>query len=471
MNAARCLRFTAAAAAFFVSLAATSHAAEPKPAAPVVKKPQFVVDETPVTAGKTPALVSYADVIEPVQKAVVSVTSSKTYYRRSMAPFPWMPAPDRERKEIGIGSGVIVTADGYILTNNHVVEGVEELTVTLNDSREFKARVIGADPKTDVAVIKIEAESLPVATLADSDKLRVGDIVFAIGNPLEVGQTVTMGIVSATGRRVGILDEVQGYENFIQTDAAINQGNSGGALLDAKGRLIGINSAILSPTRANIGIGFAIPVNLARSIMEGLVETGKVTRGFLGVKVDPLSADLAETLQLKKDLKGVVVSVVAPGGPAEKAGIKVYDVITAINGRPVVSWEDLRLIVAQLAPNSEASVDLYREGKQRTIKAQLGELSDALARDELLTGVQVTRLNPAQRRQLGIDARFDGLMITDISEDSPHAEKLLPDMLILQINRQPVGDIENARALFVPGRNLLMVYYHGVIRPLTVSVK
>jgi Do/DeqQ family serine protease len=470
MNAVRCIRLTAAAAAFFFSLFPSLTAAETKRPA-IAKKPAVVFDDSPVASGKAPALVSYADIIEPVQKAVVSVTSSRVLRFRSMPPLPWMPMPERERKEDGIGSGVIVTADGFILTNHHVVDGADELTVTLNDGREFKAVVIGADPKTDVAVIKVEGDALPVVPLADSDKLRVGDIVFAIGNPLGVGQTVTMGIVSATSRRVGILDEVQGYENFIQTDAAINQGNSGGALLDAKGRLVGINSAILSPTRSNIGIGFAIPVNLARAIMDGLVETGKVTRGFLGVGVDPLSADVAEALRLKKDLKGVVVSVLTPGGPAEKAGLKVYDVIVAINGRPVFSKEDLRILVAQLPPNSEASVSIFRDGKERVVKVQLGELSDTLAQDELLPGVHVTRPTLAQRRQLGIDTRLDGLLITTVAEDSPHVEKLAADMLILQINRQPVGEIENARELLVPGRNLLMVYYRGVIRPLTVLVK
>lgn len=471
MNAARCPRLTAAAAAFFVSLSYAFAAVETKPDLPAAKKPAVIVDETPVTSGKAPAVVSYADILEPVQKAVVSVTSSKLVRLRSMAPYPWMPMPERQRREDGIGSGVIVTADGFILTNHHVVEGADELTVTLNNAREFKARVIGTDPKTDVAVIKIEAESLPAVTLADSDKLRVGDIVFAIGNPLSVGQTVTMGIVSATGRRVGILDDVQGYENFIQTDAAINQGNSGGALLDAKGRLVGINSAILSPTRGNIGIGFAIPVNLARSIMDGIVETGKVTRGFLGVQVETLSSDLAETLQLKKDQKGVVVMVLSPEGPAEKSGLKVYDVITAINGRATSTPEDLRLIVAQLAPNSEARVSIVRDGKDENIQVQLGGLADSLAQDELLTGVHVASLTAAQRRQLGIDSRAEGLVITSVAEDSPHVEKLMPDMLILQINRQPAGDVENARSLFTLGRNLLMIYYRGAIRPLVVLVK
>ncbi len=471
MNAARCLRLTAAVAAFFVSLSSASNAAGPKQEIAAAKKPAFTIDGSPVGAGLAPVVTSYADIIEPAQKAVVSVTAGRTFRQRSMAPFPWMQMPERQRREEGIGSGVIVTTDGYILTNNHVVENTDTLTVTLNDGREFKARIVGTDPKTDVAVIKVEAGALPAATLADSDKLRVGDIVFAIGNPLGVGQTVTMGIVSATSRRVGILEEVQGYESFIQTDAAINQGNSGGALLDARGRLIGINSAILSTTRGNIGIGFAIPINLARAIVEGLLETGKITRAFLGAQTEALSPELAETLKLKTDAKGVVVSVLTPDGPAEKAGLKIYDVIAAINGRAIYSPEDLRVTIAQLPPNSEASFRIFRDGKESVLSFRLGELSDVLGQDELLPGVHATRLSPSQRRELGIDPRFEGLMITDVTEDSPHAEKLLPNMFILQINRRPTGDVENARTLFEPGRNLLMVYYHGVIRPLTVLVK
>ncbi|MES1194315.1 MAG: trypsin-like peptidase domain-containing protein, partial [Opitutus sp.] len=237
----------------------------PKAAAAPLKKPTLKIDATPV--GEVKGLVtSYADALEAIRPAVVSVTSSKMVRQQVPEFLRQFGAQGREQKQSGLGSGVIVSADGFIIANNHVVEEADELKVFLNDDREFTAKVIGTDPKTDIAVIKIEAENLPAATLADSAKLRVGDVVFAIGNPLGVGQTVTMGIVSATGRKVGILDEVGGYEDFIQTDAAINQGNSGGALIDARGRLVGINSAIISTSQGNIGIGFAIPVNLASSI-------------------------------------------------------------------------------------------------------------------------------------------------------------------------------------------------------------
>lgn len=285
-----------------------------------VKKPTLHVDSSPVSDGKSPLVASYADVLEPVQKAVVSVYSKKIIRERvAMNPLMQqllgeMPDQERERKEEGLGSGVIISPDGYILTNNHVVEGADELKVGLSDDREYLAKVIGTDPKTDVAVIKIEAENLPTLTLADSDKLRVGDVVFAVGNPLGVGQTVTSGIVSAKGRnQLGLLEG--GYESFIQTDAAINMGNSGGALVDARGRLVGINSAIISNTRGSIGLGFAIPINLASSVLQSLITTGTVTRGFLGVSAQTVIADDAAALGLPVGVRGAMITDVTPASP------------------------------------------------------------------------------------------------------------------------------------------------------------
>lgn len=455
-------------------LVLTAALACPLPAAEKVakKKPELKLDSSPVTEGKTSGVASYADVIEPVQKAVVSVYSTRTIRRPAMPVFPFFgEQPDRDLKERGLGSGVLVTSDGYILTNNHVVEGADELNVQFTDSREFKAKVIGADPKTDVAVIKIETENAPSVVLADSDKLRVGDVVFAVGNPLNIGQTVTMGIVSATSREVGILEEVAGYENFIQTDAAINQGNSGGALIDAKGRLIGINSAILSTTRGNIGIGFAVPVNLAASIMHSLIETGSVTRGFLGVQVDPLSPEVAETLNIKKDTRGVIVNVVTPGGPAEKAGVKRGDVITSINEHPVTSTQELRLLVAQLRPESDAEIKYVRDGKEKTLKVKLGKLTD-VARDELLPGVHVVPLSPDVRRGLNLDPRIEeGLVVSEVDRDSDYIDRLSPKMVIIEINRVAVADMEAARQLLVPGRNLLLVIVRGAPKYVPISVK
>ncbi len=459
-----------AALAFALAAAACAHAAKPADAPGHAAPPALVVDGTPVAEGKRPALVSYAGILEPVQKTVVSVSSAR--YVRQRLPFPWLvPGGDREFKQEGIGSGVIVTPDGYILTNHHVVEGADELIVRLADEREFKAEVVGSDPKTDVAVIKVDAAGLPAVTLADSDRIRVGDIVFAIGNPLGVGQTVTMGIVSATSRRVGILDEVAGYEDFIQTDAAINQGNSGGALLDAKGRLVGINSAILSPNRGNIGIGFAIPANLARAIMNSLVTSGKVSRGFLGVSVDSVGPELAETLGLPRETRGVIITDLAPGGPAEQAGLRRYDVITSINGQPVTTFQELRLQVARQQPDSEIAIVFLRDGEERRGSARLGGQGDALGYNELVPGVRVNRLTGESRRSLNLDPRLDGLVIASVDEDSPYAERLAPNMVIVEINRVPAGSIETARRAIVTGRNLFTVYINGVFRPLVIVVK
>jgi len=288
------------------------------PAAPA-KMPELKKDLSALNDGKTAVILSYADVLDPVEREVVSIDSTRTVHERVQANpllrqfFGDIPDQDHESKEMGLGSGVIVSSDGYILTNNHVVADADELTVEFADGRKFPAKVVGADPKTDIAVVKIDATGLPAITFADSDKLRVGDVVFAVGNPLGVGETVTMGIVSAKGRnKLGILDDDDGkgggYEDFIQTDAAINMGNSGGALVDAKGRFVGINSAIVSPTRGNIGIGFAVPVNMAANIMRSLIETGTVSRGFLGIRGDPVTPDIAEQVHLPKDANGVIVN-------------------------------------------------------------------------------------------------------------------------------------------------------------------
>lgn len=451
------------------------HAA--KETASARKMPTLRVDPTPVSDGKSPVVSSYADVIDPAQKAVVSVYSKKTVKERvAVNPFlrqffgDDVPAErEREHKEEGLGSGVIVSPDGYILTNNHVVEGADELKVSLSDDREFIAKVIGADPKTDIAVIKVEAEKLPVVTLADSDIIRVGDVVFAVGNPLGVGQTVTMGIVSAKGRSVGILEEVAGYESFIQTDAAINMGNSGGALVDAKGRLVGINSAILSPSRGNIGIGFAVPINLASTVMHSLIETGSVTRGYLGVTSQTLTPDDAESLGLSRDIKGVTITDVYPGSPADKAGLKRGDVILSVNGKIVTALRDLRNFIAQMPPGSKVKVKISRDLKDREIEIALGKLDEKP--NELLTGVEVAPLSPEARRRLNVPARLNGVLITGVAEDSPYAERLTADILILQIDREDVVDVEGARRALTPGRHMLFVYFRGALRVVGLEIK
>jgi serine protease Do/serine protease DegQ len=445
-------------------------AAEKTPAG-ANKKPDLKIDASPMGEAKTPVVTSYADVLDSIRPAVVSVYSSKTVRERIPEYFRQFGYQGREQKQRGMGSGVIVSEDGYILTNNHVVEGADELKVKLNDEREYLAKIIGTDPKTDVAVIKIDGEKLPSATLANSDALRVGDVVFAIGNPLDVGQTVTMGIVSATSRQVGILGDVEGYEDFIQTDAAINQGNSGGALIDARGRLIGINSAILSTSQGNIGIGFAIPINLASSIMHSLIETGTVARGYLGVSTTQLSPDLAEEFKLPRDTKGVVIADLNPAdGPAAKAGLKRDDVITAINGRAVTSMEDLRLIVAQILPGTEVTIKYIRDGKTDTKKATLARRPDDVGPSgELLTGVQVEPITAELRREYRIGEDVEGLVVTGIEEGSPYQGTLAQGVVIVTLNREAVTDLASAKQILRPGRNLAFIYYRGGYRYIIIN--
>jgi len=463
----------AAVAVLAVPVARAAASAVSASPAPTVM-PTLKVDSSAVSDGRPGIISSYADVVEPVEKVVVSIKSSKVVRERVPTNpllrqfFGDVPDQEHESKEEGLGSGVIVSSNGFILTNNHVVDGADEIKVVLPDDRELPAKVVGADPKTDVAVVKIEAKDLASVTFADSDKLRVGDVVFAVGNPLGVGETVTMGIVSAKGRQVGILDDVAGYEDFIQTDAAINMGNSGGALVDAKGRLVGINSAIISPSRGNIGIGFAVPINLAAAIMKSLIETGTVTRGFLGVNTEALNPDTAEQLGLPRDSKGVAVTRTDPGSPADKSGIRNNDVILAVNGKPVENRDELRLTIAQMPPGSKISLQIMREGKPVKLAVTLGKFDEKP--DELLDGVNVTRLTEEMRRQGHLDGRISGVVVTEVGENSRYAEDIPVGAVIVEINKMPVADLAAAKAALHPGRNLLLVYYRGFARYVVVAV-
>ncbi|MCZ6675124.1 MAG: Do family serine endopeptidase [Verrucomicrobia bacterium] len=445
--------------------------------------PTIVWDNTPLDRSNHGRISSYADMLDQVTPAVVSVSTSKLLEGRryNLPPqfrddpflrrfFGEPDSPDDQPKSEGLGSGVIISKDGYILTNNHVIENVDEVSVRLNDGRVFDAEIVGADSKTDVAVLKIEGEDLPTLTLADSEQARVGDIVFAVGNPLRVGQTVTQGIVSAINRTsLSLIEEEGGYENFLQTDASINPGNSGGPLVDAQGRILGINTAILSQSGGSIGIGFAIPSNLARNVMMSLIQTGEVRRGYLGVSIDDLDPELAEQFDLNSS-HGAVITDVRPRTPAEAAGLLVYDVITAVNGREVTSRLDLRLQISQLNPGSEISLSILRDGEAMDIPVILANLNDAdvfVGEDasseiiELLPGVTLLEMTDSLRDQFRIGQSIAGLVVAEVSEDSEYRDNLMPGMVIMGINRKKVETLAEGFDLITPGKNLLYVYYEG----------
>jgi Do/DeqQ family serine protease len=326
---------------------------------------------------------SYADVVSKAAPAVVTIHSQMRVRQPQQFPFgndPFfreffgdrVPPPAPERPRQGLGSGVIVGQDGYVLTNHHVIDGADQIKVDLNDNRTLEAKVIGADPPSDLAVLKVEASGLPVLGLGDSDRTRVGDVVLAIGNPLGVGQTVTMGIISAKGRQTGLSNGA--FEDFLQTDAPINQGNSGGALVSTNIELIGINSQILSPSGGSIGLGFAVPSNMARTVMEQLIRTGRVRRGQLGITVLKIPSEEASKLGVTEGT-GVVVYQVQPGSAADRAGLRRGDIITALNGTAVDDPNTFRNIIAGSAPGTEVTLTVKRDGREQQVRATLGEFA------------------------------------------------------------------------------------------------
>ncbi|HEX7313486.1 MAG TPA: DegQ family serine endoprotease [Pyrinomonadaceae bacterium] len=418
---------------------------------------------TPAPAAVGAPQNSYADVLSRVTPAVVTVRAQRR--TREARQFPFMDDPalrelfgerfrqqaprSEERVERGLGSGVVVSADGYILTNHHVVDGAEEIRVELNDGRTFAAKVVGTDQPSDLAVLKVEATGLPVLPLGDSDKSRVGDVALAVGNPLGIGQTVTSGIISAKGRTTGLSDG--SFEDFIQTDAAINRGNSGGALVNTAGELIGINSQIFSPTGGNIGIGFAIPSNMAKDVMGQLIKTGRVRRGMLGVNIQNVTADLAASLGLGQ-ARGAIVSGVQAGGPADRAGVRRGDIITAFNGTPVTDNNTLRNAVARTQPGSPSTLTVSRDGREQQLRITLGELPANTARagrgegEEGAThesagglGLTVQPLGPALVERFNLKGVTQGLVVTNVAEAGAASEAgMQPGDVIEEVNRQPV---------------------------------
>src|ERR1051325_5526949 len=328
--------------------------------------------------------VSYADVVTKVAPAVVTIHSSMRVRQPQQFPFMDDPffrrffgertqqAPPVEQTRQALGSGVIVSKDGYIVTNHHVIDGAEQISVDLNDGRSMEAKVIGSDPPSDLAVLKVNANNLPTLTLGDSDRARIGDVVLAIGNPLGVGQTVTMGIISAKGRQTGLSNG--SFEDFLQTDAPINQGNSGGALVSTNSELIGINSQILSPSGGSIGLGFAVPSNMARTVMEQLVRTGRVRRGQLGITVLKIPSEGASKLGVTQG-PGVLVYQVQPGSGADRVGLRQGDVITALNGSTVSDPNSFRNLIAGTSPGTEVTLTVRRQGSETQVKATLGEFT------------------------------------------------------------------------------------------------
>ncbi len=442
---------------------------------------------------------SYADIVEKSSPAVVNITSD-IKVQQANAPegtlpdafpfqFPQLPRNQQQQRpqvERGVGSGVIVSADGTILTNNHVVADATKITVDLNNGKSYQAKVVGTDPPSDLAVLKIEAEGLPFLTLGNSDNVRVGDIVLAIGNPLGIGQTVTAGIISAKGRRTGISDG--SFEDFLQTDAPINRGNSGGALVNLSGELIGINSQILAggASGGNIGIGFSIPTNMAKVVMEQLIQNGKVRRGMLGINIQNINEDLAKGLNLK-DTKGVLVSNVRTGSAADKAGIKRGDVVTAINGEAVEDSNTLRNKVAGTLPGNDIKIRFTRDGSEQEVSATLDELTvegaknnDPQKEDDGQSappngklGLTLQPLSPAITRELELPEDSKGLVVTQVDPNGGAAQSgIRRGDVILEINREQVASLEEVKsALDKSGDNpiTLLVSRGGQTTYLTVE--
>jgi len=468
---------TLATLAFSVGCARTQHTTPARTeATPEPPRVPVTVLPAPAFAKTGAGALSIADVAERALPSVVNISLTKLSRMQAPHPVPFFFGPGfgpdgGERREQGMGSGVIVSADGFILTNNHVVSDARDIKVTLYDRREFDAEVVGTDPKSDVAVIRLKSgpTDLRPIELGDSSALRLGDVVLAIGNPFGVGQTVTMGIVSAKGRAdVGIVD----YEDFIQTDAAINPGNSGGALVDTQGRLVGINTAILSRSGGYQGIGFAIPTNMVSPIMESLKKYGKVTRGWLGVSIQDVDQELAQTMKLPT-ARGILIADVQAGSPAAQAGVRRGDVVVKVDGKDVSSTGEFRNAIASAGANRKVSLDLYRDGKPQVLSASLGESpsgpvaasptpSGSQGREPSLDGLAVTELNTEARRAFGIDdAVAKGVVVKGVMPGTPAAQAgLRAGDVLLEVNRKPVSSVRELGELYAKSRGNVLLLIH-----------
>jgi len=420
------------------------------------------------------ALAEVADVARP---AVVNISTTSTvtmednpfgdmmndpFFRRFFGD-QFEHGQKRKHKSSALGSGVILSGEGYILTNNHVVQGADEIKVILYDKREFKGKVVGIDPRTDLAVVKINAKDLPTVRIGDSRVLKAGDIVLAIGNPFGLNQTITMGIVSAVGRsNIGLAD----FEDFIQTDAAINPGNSGGALVNTNGELVGINTAIFSTSGGYMGIGFSIPSDMAKSVMDSIIKHGKVIRGWMGVSIQNLTEELAKSLGIK-ETEGALVSGIEKGSPADKAGLKRGDLVVQLDNKKVADSTGLRNMVSAIAPGTKVNIKVVREGKEQTIAMTLGEYKEkkVVKKSEynnVLKGVTVQELTPALQDKLNLPDNLTGVVITDIASNSPAQGLLQPGDVIQEVNRQPIQsaqDYEQTVSKIVNSDAVLLLIY------------
>jgi serine protease Do len=433
-----------------------------------------------------------AEVTAAVKPAIVNISTTRTvkvpggadpfaddpFFRRFFGDQFGRQRQPKEHKSAGLGSGVIVSPEGYIITNSHVVKDADEIKVTLTDKKEYAGKVIGSDLKTEIAVVKIEAINLPTVSWGNSDNLQVGEVVLAVGNPYGLNQTVTMGIVSALGRaNVGIAD----YEDFIQTDAAINPGNSGGGLVNVRGELVGINTAIYSTSGGYQGIGFAIPSNMVKSVMESLIKKGKVVRGWLGVSIQKVTPELARQFNLKDEV-GALVGDVIEGGPADKAGLQRGDIILEFSGRQIEEPNILRNMVANTSPGEKLPLKVLRDGKTSTITVIVGELpSDAQQAVEtgdyqnVMKGISVQDMSPELARKLKIPDKIKGVIISDIDESSAGEGVLAPGDVIQEINRKKITDVKSYQNIVSNIRKdesvLLLIFRGGSSLFVTLSQK